>query len=126
MPPITLYGKEKEYLNPLPKKQVYESYLNTMIPAKVSNGLLVYYKGSQYSVPQKYINQTVKLQEIDNKLCIYYNNTLIVTHDISNQKINYKNEHYIEGLSQTLAFKDKDEIEEMAIKNLALLQNITK
>lgn len=126
MPPITLYGKEKEYLNPLPKKQVYESYLNTMIPAKVSNGLLVYYKGSQYSVPQKYINQTVKLQEIDNKLYIYYNNNLIVTHDISNQKINYKDEHYIEGLSQTLPFKDKDEIEEMAIKNLALLQNITK
>lgn len=44
-----------------------------MMPAKVSNGLLVYYKGSQYSVTKKYINQTVKLNEVDNKLYIYYN-----------------------------------------------------
>lgn len=44
-----------------------------MIPAKVSNGLLVYYKGHEYSVPKKYINQTVKLNEVNNKLLIYYN-----------------------------------------------------
>ena len=73
MPPIVLYEKEKEYLNPLPKKQVIDSYLDTMIPAKVSNGLLVYYKGHEYSVPKKYINQTVKLNEVNNKLLIYYN-----------------------------------------------------
>ena len=57
-----------------------------MIPAKVSNGLLVYYKGSQYSVPKKYINQTVKLNEVDNKLYIYYSKNLIAAHDISNKK----------------------------------------
>ena len=64
MTPISLFGKEKEYLLSLPNKQVYEQYLDTMVPAKVSNGLLVYYKGAEYSVPAKYINQTVKLNFI--------------------------------------------------------------
>lgn len=126
MPPIVLYEKEKEYLNPLPKKQIIESYLDTMIPAKVSNGLLVYYKGSEYSVPPKYINQTVKLNEVNNKLLIYYNKILIASHDISNKKINYSEEHYAEGLLTVLPYKTSDEIEELAKKNLELLNNLTK
>lgn len=126
MTPLSLYQKEKEYLDPLPPKQVYEHYLDKMIPAKVSNGLLVYYKGSQYSVPAKYINQTVKLNEVDNTLYIYYNKDLIASHTISNKKINYKKEHYIEGLSTTLEYKSKDIIEEMATQNLELLEKLTK
>lgn len=126
MPPISLFRKEKEYLNPLPRKQIIDSYLDTMVPAKVSNGLLVYYKGSQYSVPKKYINQTVKLSEADNKLFIYYNKNLIATHEISNQKINYQEEHYKEGLASTLKYNSEDEIEKMAKKNLELLSQITK
>lgn len=126
IPPVVLYEKEKEYLNPLPKKQIIESYLDTMIPAKVSNGLLVYYKGSEYSVPPKYINQTVKLNEVNNKLLIYYNKVLIASHDISNKKINYKEQHYMEGLQTVLPYKASDEIEELAKKNLKLLDNLTK
>ena len=126
MTPISLFGKEKEYLAPLPKKQVYEKYLNTMIPAKVSNGLLVYYKGAEYSVPAKYINQTVKSNEVDNKLYIYYNKDLIALHEINNKKINYQQEHYIEGLSTVLTNKTQEQIEEMAIKNLELLSQLTK
>ena len=97
-----------------------------MIPAKVSNGLLVYYKGAQYSVPAKYIIQTVKLNEVDNTLYIYYNKDLITSHDISGKKINYKKEHYIEGLAMTLDYKTKDAIEEIATQNLELLENLTK
>ena len=126
MSPISLFGKEKEYLNPLPRKQIYEKYLDTMIPAKVSNGLLVYYKGSQYSVPKKYINQTVKLSEVDNKLYIYYNKNLIASHDISKKKFNYTKEHYLEGLKSYNFDMNNDEIENMAINNLELLDKITK
>lgn len=124
MTPISLFGKEKEYLLSLPSKQVYEQYLDTMVPAKVSNGLLVYYKGAEYSVPAKYINQTVKLNEVDNKLYIYYNKDLIASHEITNKKINYQKEHYIEGLSSTIS--DKDKIEEIAIENLELFEQLTK
>ena len=124
--PISLFGKEKEYLDPLPSKQVYLKYLDTMIPAKVSSGLLVYYKGSQYSVPAKYINQTVKLNEVDNKLYIYYNKDLITSHQISDKKINYLKEHYVEGLSSYGFNKDENQIEEMAVNNLKLLDRLTK
>ncbi len=124
MPPIILYEKEKEYLNPLPKKQIIESYLDTMIPAKVSNGLLVYYKGNEYSVPKKYINQTVKLNEVNNKLLIYYNKVLIASHDISTKRINYLEQHYIEALQNSLPYKDDNDIEQLAKKNLNLLDNL--
>ncbi len=80
-------------------------YLDTMIPTKVSNGLLVYYKGPQYSVLTKYINQTVKLNEVDNTLYIYYNKALIASHKISEKKINYTKEHYIEGCIIIFKFK---------------------
>lgn len=126
MAPIILYEKEKEYLNPLPKKQIIESFLDTMVPAKVSNGLLVYYKGQEYSVPKKYINQTVKLNDVNNKLLIYYNKDLIASHDISNKKINYKEEHYIEGLQSSLPDKEMNEIEHLAKKNLELFDKLTK
>ncbi len=126
MPPISLFRKEKEYLNPLPNKQIIERYLDTMIPAKVSKALLVYYKGHEYSVPKKYINQTVKLNEVDNKLYIYYSKELIATHEISNKKFNYDEQHYQEALSSIMPYKEKEEIEEMARKNLELLNQITK
>ena len=126
MTPISLFRIEKEYLKPLPNKQVINSYLDTMIPAKVSNTLLVYYKGSQYSVPKKYINQTVKLSVVDNKLLIYYNKNLITSHDISNKKFNYKEEHYIEGLSNSIKYKDNHDINELAKKNLELLDKFIK
>ncbi len=126
MPPLSLFRKEKEYLNPLPNKQVIDQYLDSMIPAKVSNGLLVYYKGAAYSVPKKYINQTVKLKEIDNKLFIYYNKKLVAMHTISNKKINYDENHYKEGLASVLNYKNDKDIEEMTRKNLELLGKLTK
>lgn len=126
MTPISLFRIEKEYLKPLPNKQIINNFLDTMIPAKVSNTLLVYYKGSQYSVPKKYINQTVKLNEVDNKLLIYYNKDLIASHDISNKKFNYNEEHYKEGLSCSIKYKDNDDINDLAKKNLELLDKFTK
>lgn len=126
MTPISLFRIEKEYLKPLPNKQIIDNYLDTMIPAKVSNTLLVYYKGSQYSVPKKYINQTVKLNEVDNKLLIYYNKKLIASHDISNKKFNYNEEHYKEGLSSSIKYKNIDDIDILAKKNLKLLDKFTK
>lgn len=126
MPPISLFRKEKEYLKPLPKQTIINQYLDNMIPVKVSNGLLVYYKGSQYSVPKKYINQTVKLKEIDNKLFIYYNKNLIATHDISSKKINYDDKHYMEAIKMAIPYKKDDEIETIAKNNLNLLNELTK
>ena len=126
MPPISLFDIEKEYLKPLPKQDIIDHYINNMIPVKVSNESLVYYKGTKYSVSTKYINQTVKLQENDNKLLIYYNTDLITTHTISDKKIQYDKNDYIESLRATMPYKTYDEIEKLAIENLKLLDRLTK
>ena len=127
MPAISLFQIEKEYLQPLPKQDILDHYIDRMIPAKVSIESLVYYKGTKYSVSPKYINQTVKLDEVDNKLLIYYNKNLIATHEIStNQKIKYSKEDYIECLKLTMPYSDDEKIERMATHNLELLNNLTK
>lgn len=125
MPPIELYEKEKEYLQPLPKKEIIEKYLDTFIPAKVSNTLLVYYKGAQYSVPSKFIGKTVKLNVDNNKLCIYYNKELIAMHEINDKKFNYDEQHYKQALANTITNKTETQIEAIAKKNLELLDQFT-
>ena len=125
MPPIELYLKEKEYLQPLPNEQIMEKYLSTFVPAKVANTLLVHYKGAEYSVPAKFIGKTVKLNVIGNKLNIYYNKELIATHDIGDKKFNYANEHYVDALAKSMSNKTETQIEAIAKSNLELLDQFT-
>lgn len=125
MKPVLLYAKEKEYLNPLPSNQVIDSYLNLSKSVTVSNASLVYYKGSQYSVPPKFVNKTLKLKEEDNKLYIYNNTDLVTIHDISDKKTNYKEEHYKLGLKAAMPNKSDEYIETFAKKNLELIDKIS-
>lgn len=116
--PIFLYSKEKEYLNPLPNKELLNKYQNDTKVEKVPNTFLVTYKGNQYSVPPQFINKAVKLKELNNKLYIYYNEEMISCHDLSNNKINYKSEHYTEGISYWLKNNTETEINSMVENNL--------
>ena len=124
MKPILLYQKEKEYLKPLPNNQILEHYMNLSVPVTVQNTSLITYKGSQYSVPPKFINKTLKVKEIDNKLYIYDNTDLIGIHDISDNKVNYKEEHYMACLKESMPDKSDNYIEELAKKNLDLFNEI--
>jgi len=124
--PISLFQKEKEYLQPLPNQTIIENYLNALIAVKVQNTMLFYYKGCEYSVPQKFIGQTLKVKENNNKLYVYYNKKLITTHEISNKKINYHKNDYIEGLSSSMPDKTQDQVETLAEHNLELLNKLTK
>ncbi len=126
VPPIMSFQKEKEYLKPLPSNKIINSYLYDTITAKVSNESLFYYKGSKYSVPIKFINHTLNLKEENNKLYVYYNKELIAIHNISENKINYKDEHYIEGFSGILKSKEQAEINDIAKKNLDLLNKLSE
>ena len=122
--PIMLYKREKEYLKPLPSQQILTEYKIDTIKVKVSNESLFYYKGKKYSVPLKFIDHTVDVCENDNKLYVYYNKELITMHAISKNNINYKEEHYIEGLKMTLKNREQAEIEEMAKKNLEKINKL--
>ena len=83
------------------------------------------YKGNEYSVPKKYINKTLKVKEIDNKLYVYDNTKLVVIHDISDKKINYLEEHYKEGLSSSIKYKSDEEIDKLVKENLELFDKLT-
>lgn len=124
--PIMLYQKEKEYLDPLPTNQIIENYLNLNISVKVNSASLIYYKGSQYSVSPKYINKTLKIKVDNNKLYIYDSTTLVQTHYLTNQKINYNDSDYKELLLSSMPYKDEKDIEALAKKNLELLEKNTK
>jgi hypothetical protein len=126
MKPIALYQKEKEYLKPLPSNQILEHYMDLRISVKVRNTSLIYYKGSEYSVPPKYINKTLKVKELENKLYIYDSTNLVTTHEISTQKINYHKEHYIEGLKSSMPNKSDEYIEKLAQKNLDIMNQIAE
>ena len=122
--PIMLYAKEKEYLKPLPSEKILNEYKIYTIRVKVSNESLFYYKGKKYSVPIKFIDHTLDIQENDNKLYVYYNKELITMHEISENKINYKEEHYMEGLAMSLKNKEQSEIQELARNNLNILNKL--
>ena len=47
-------------------------------------------------------------------------------HDISNNYINYKEEHYNEGISTIFKNKTQDEIEEISRNNLNLINQLSE
>ena len=116
--------KEREYLQPLPNEKVRKQYLEETTRVKVTNESLFYYKKRRYSVPTKFINTTLEIQEDNNKLYVYYNKDLITVHEISEKNINYKEEHYIEGLTKVLKNIEQDEIEKLAKENLERLNRL--
>ena len=123
IPPIVLFKKEKEYLKPLPSKILLESYISNVETQTVPPTLLVSYKGNGYSVPKSYIGKRIKLIPITNKLYIYFNTELITIHDISLNKFNYHQEHYVEALKSRIKDPNQD-INQIAMDNLARLSKL--
>lgn len=117
MPPLLLFQKEKEYLQPLPKEDVMKSYLSHDRQTTVRTDALITYNNSKYSVPPEYIGKPVRLVESDGTLRIYYSTDLIAVHTLSQKKWNYQKEHYQQLLSCSI--KDADTVAELAEANLA-------
>jgi len=118
IPPVLLFSKEKEYLSPLPNKDLLDSYEDEMRSCKVPSTFVIEYKGAKYSVPPYLITKTVNYKERDRKLFIYYKNELVAEHELAKSKtVNYQADHYKKGLIGKL--KNNDEIDELTAKNLA-------
>lgn len=116
MPPLLLFQKEKEYLQPLPTDDVVESYLPHDRQTTVRSDSLITYRNCKYSVPPEYIGKPVRLMLSDNTLHIYCSTDLIAVHALSQKRLNYQKEHYQQLLAQTL--KDDDMVAELAEANL--------
>ena len=116
VPPILLFQKEKEYLQPLPNSKVIESYLSHDRQTTVRKDSMISYMNNKYSVPAEYIGKPVSIRVITDKLLIYYSTDLIAQHNLSNKKLNYTKEHYTQLLSQYVS--DVNAVAEMAEANL--------
>lgn len=93
MSPVALFYKEKEYLKPLPAKDIIDIYLRPN-KYKVSEELLIRYGDSKYSVDPKLIGEGVTVDVLDNKFYVYYNGKQSTFHSLNNKPINYKENHY--------------------------------
>lgn len=122
VPPLLLFQKEKEYLQPLPSDEVIESYLPHDRQTTVRKDSMVTYNKRKYSVPPAYIGKPVRLRIITDKLCIYYSTDLIATHLLSEKRLNYRPEDYKQLLSNRI--KNADSIEELAKANLKQMDNL--
>jgi transposase/putative transposon-encoded protein len=92
-PRVFLLEKEKGDLLPLPSKEIRQKYHLKLNEVHVSKESLVSYKSNKYSVPKKFIGLKVGLVVQRNELHIYYNNKIIVIHQITNHLLNIKKEH---------------------------------
>ncbi|PGT79443.1 IS21 family transposase [Bacillus sp. AFS040349] len=122
--PILALKKERNLLSPLPHDRIRDFYKIDHILAKVNTSNMITFKSNQYSVPPGHIGQTLSLQVYDNHIFMYYNTELIAQHPISQLKINYKHEHYVETLARGLP--SSTNIEELARKNLEAINEVYK
>lgn len=116
VPPILLFQKEKEYLQPLPSNEVIESYLSHDRQTTVRKDSMITYMNNKYSVPAEYIGKPVSLRVVNDDLQIYFSTEIVATHKLSNKKLNYHPEHYKQLLSGYM--NDVDAIAKLAEANL--------
>ena len=122
--PMEMFQKEKDSLNRLPRESLLNKYQTTKSRVKVDKSSFITYKQNKYSVPPCFIGKNLDLRVIDNTIHLYYTSLLVRKHKISNIKINMNLDDQKEITKMTFKNKTSDEIEETAIKNLKLLEEI--
>ena len=93
--PLMYFQKEKAFLGTLPANTIRKPYQIPTHTVKVNHSSMFQHNGSQYSVPPEYIGKNVSLQVYDGYIHVYNNTNLITVHEISKNKLNYLEEHYI-------------------------------
>ena len=119
--PIISLQKEKDSLLPLPHEKIRNRYKITTLQVKVNKQAMISYKSNQYSVPIEYIGKKLNLQVEDNYLYLYDNMKLVVSHLISEKKLNYKEAHYEQFIKHTWNDIDEKRLKEQTKRNLAVI-----
>lgn len=123
--PILAFEQEKNLLQPLPRKQIRDSYKVHHKFVKVNPSSMITYKTNQHSVPTEFKGKTVGLQIYDDHIHIYYNTSMVARHPISQAKLNYDPLHYKEILSKN-ARHDEVDINDWAKRNLMAIGEVYK
>lgn len=122
--PLIEFAKEKDSLLPLPHESVRNQYRIKTREVKVNTAGMITVKTNQYSVPSKYIGKNVSYQIHDSNIYVYFNTKLIATHTLSDRKLNYSVDHYVDALSCRYIGRNSDEVRELAKHNLELIGGI--
>jgi len=123
--PVQLHKIEKEYLLPLPNRDLFDNYLTKPITRVVTKEAMVTYLNNKYSLHPNYIGKTVVLKINDNQLEVLFDGIAIASHFLSSHKFNYQKDHFIQILkSEAMAHKSDDEINRIAEKNLKLYDKL--
>ena len=122
--PIDRLREEQKYLNPLPKLDIFEEYLNLNAnKRKVTSESMISINGKKYSVPPQYINMEVFYQLKNEIIEIYNSNqTLICSHSVSNRKLNYRKEDFEQIAEKALT--ESNVISKVCASNLAMYDSI--
>ena len=91
----------KEYLQPY-NPILLNSLVDHDLTRKVSNESMIIYLGNKYSVPVKYIGQTVNVKASGQKIMIYHASRLVRQHSLSDKKLNYHRDDMKEILGTTI------------------------
>lgn len=122
MSPTALFYKEKEYLQPLPHKDIIDTYL-TPNRYRVSSEALIRFNGNRYSVDPKLIGEEVTVDCLGNKLYIYYNGKLVTFHTLNKNPVNYKKYHYEQLMKGKIKGTD---MESVVTGNLEMMDRLLK
>ena len=121
--PLMYFQKEKAFLGTLPTKTIRKPYQTPMHTVKVNHSSMFQHNGNQYSVPPEYVDKNVSLQIYDGYIHVYNNTNLITIHQLSKNKLNYLEEHYVEIARKSHAFKEEN-ISDRAKENLETIGRI--
>jgi transposase len=122
--PMLEFEEEKDSLLPLPHESVRNQYRIKTVSVKVNSAAMITIKTNQYSVPKEYIGKMVEYQIYDSNIYVYFNTKLIATHVLSNKKLNYSVDHYVDALACKYIGKSSDEVRELAKHNLEIIGGI--
>jgi len=118
--PAERFGREKEYLRPLPNMHLLSSYVSRHKEYGVSHESMVSYKGRKYSLPIHYIGKKVNVLEEGGEIKIFHGEDLVAAFHAPGGRLNYKRGHVREILaSDALAHLDMAEIDDFIEGNLS-------
>lgn len=121
--PIALFEYEKDFLSPLPSKEIRSRYYHRQT-VKVNSAAMISFKSNQYSVPAEYVGKHIGLEVEDNKIYLYDNTNLIAIHPVSNHKLNYLPDHYEQVVATTMPYKNQEEVKNFSKMNLERISAI--
>ena len=118
--PVMFLKKEKAFLNPLPAESIRKPYRIKPKILKVNHSSMINLKDCQYSVPPEFIDKYLTVQIYDGYLHIYDSTNLIALHEVSQKRLNYIPEHYMQIAKVSNVFKTQD-IGKIAKENLKII-----